>query len=406
MSQVFLLGNPGTKRTLYLGRAAQQAGLPALLPEGRGGEGALLAVAGLLDWEGWPHCLPQPDGARKFIKIDPPLWHSSSLDELEDLTRGYQHRLALLASMAQADNWEFLNHPDAIRALLDKRGCKETLARAGLPVTECLEGGAGESIVTFRGGTAFDENLASTGRGKRVGYALPSPPLGEGKVERLLEAMEKRHMHQIFMKPLYGSGAAGVAAFRWQPKTGRMALYTCAMETPGGGLANTKKLRCFTKKDEVVSLLGRILQLRCIIERWYAKAEYQGNPYDLRAVVQDGRLDFLLARLSRGPITNLHLNNHPMEASRLNLPEEVWASVSALCQKAMACFSGLRSAGIDILLEKGSRTPRIIEMNAQGDLLNQDIYHENLIYRHQADMIRRWIEEGKCNLEKKGIGFK
>ncbi len=225
-------------------------------------------------------------------------------------------------------------------------------------------------------------------------------------MERLLEAMEKRHMHQIFMKPLYGSGAAGVAAFRWQPKTGRMALYTCAMETPGGGLANTKKLRCFTKKDEVVSLLGRILQLRCIIERWYAKAEYQGNPYDLRAVVQDGRLDFLLARLSRGPITNLHLNNHPMEASRLNLPEEVWASVSALCQKAMACFSGLRSAGIDILLEKGSRTPRIIEMNAQGDLLYQDIYHENLIYRHQADMIRRWIEEGKCNLEKKGIGFK
>ena len=52
---------------------------------------------------------------------------------------------------------------------------------------------------------------------------------------------------------------------------------------------------------------------------------------------------------------------------------------------------GLRSAGIDLLLDRGSLTPRVIEMNAQGDLIYQDIYQENKIYRHQAEIIKGWL---------------
>ena len=59
----------------------------------------------------------------------------------------------------------------------------------------------------------------------------------------------------------------------------------------------------------------------------------------------------------------------------------------------MDCFPGLRSAGIDILLEKGSLRPRIIEMNAQGDLIYQDIYHENVIYSQQVRMIKKWLNK-------------
>ena len=58
----------------------------------------------------------------------------------------------------------------------------------------------------------------------------------------------------------------------------------------------------------------------------------------------------------------------------------------------MKVYPGLRSAGIDILLEKGHMRPRIIEMNAQGDLIYQDIYHENVIYSHQARMIKNWLQ--------------
>ena len=128
--------------------------------------------------------------------------------------------------------------------------------------------------------------------------------------------------------------------------------------------------------------------------RSYVKAEYQGYSYDLRAVMQEERMDFLLARLSKGPITNLHLNNHPLEAAALGLPGTVLEEIERVCRKAMDCFPGLRSAGIDILLEKGSLRPRIIEMNAQGDLIYQDIYNHNVIYGHQAEMMKRWMETG------------
>ena len=40
-------------------------------------------------------------------------------------------------------------------------------------------------------------------------------------------------------------------------------------------------------------------------------------------------------------------------------------------------------AGIDVMLDKKTGKPRIIEINGQGDLLYQDIYGENIIYRNQ-----------------------
>ena len=258
---------------------------------------------------------------------------------------------------------EYFNHPSAIAELLDKRVCKKKLKQNGLPVTESLEAAEEEA-----------PNRLS--------------------VETLLEMMERRGIHQVFIKPVNGSGAAGVSAFRWQPRTGRMMLYTCSLEQEGIGLVNTKRLRCFSKPGETVSLLNRLLSLDCIVERWYAKEEYEGYSYDLRAVVQENEVDFLLARLSKGPITNLHLNNHPMEAGMLGLPAPVLDSVEEICRKAMGCFTGLRSAGIDILLEKGSLKPRIIEMNAQGDLIYQDIYHQNIIYGHQAEIMKQWISGG------------
>ena len=344
MRQVVLLGNPDTKRTNYLRQAADHAGLP-------------IHFADWNDWEKQWEGLPETE---LFLKIDPPLWESCSLEELDSLIKDYKKKLDRLARIADVHKIKYFNHPSAIAELLDKRVCKQKLCQAGLPVTESLEEEGAEP-----------PSLLSAGM--------------------LLEKMEMRGIHQVFIKPVNGSGAAGVSAFRWQPRSGRMALYTCALEQEGAGLVNTKRLRCFSEPGEVVSLLDQILRLGCIVERWYAKGEYQGYSYDLRAVVQEGDIDFLLARLSKGPITNLHLNNHPLKADMLQLPPLVLESVKEICRKAMEHFMGLRSAGIDILLERGSLRPRIIEMNAQGDLIYQDIYHQNKIYGHQAEIMKEWV---------------
>lgn len=391
MRQAVVLGKPDTKRTHYLGRAAREAGLHVLF----------------LDWDRWREDFPE---GKIFLKIDPPVWDNCSLERLGDLVGGYQRQLREIQKLARFRDVEFLNEPRAIMALLDKKVCKETLVKAGLAVSEEIRP-EGSNDVPEKGRSA-KAGAGASGAGRPEGGALGAGwPEGRGRddvrerlpgaeligdVAQLLEVMRARRTYQVFIKPVCGSGAAGVAAFRWQPLTGKMILYTCARERSGEegdgldeGLVNTKRLQRITDSRQVLSMAGKLLRLGCIVERWYAKAEYRGFSYDLRAVVQDGRMDFCLARLSKGPITNLHLNNHPLELGMLGLPEKVLGELEELCRNAAGCFPGLRSAGIDILLERGSLRPRIIEMNAQGDLIYQDIYGENGIYRRQAEMMRQ-----------------
>ena len=403
MRQAVLLGSPGTKRTIYLEKGAEAEGISFRL----------------LDWKEFPFRSADSPASplRKdlvlkndfrddtaladpfwnetawenvFLKIDPPLWDSCCLDELNILAQDYEKKLQWLAELGKKRQITFLNKPEDILALLDKRACKRRLAEAGIPVTEELDG-IGRAVVPVA------ETLDSVGQA-----VLPVAETldGVGRADLLLDSMERRRIFQVFIKPVCGSGAAGAAAFRWQPRSGRMILYTCAMENPETGrLVNTKRLRRFTDRKQVLSMIGRLLELGCIVERWYAKAEHNGFSYDLRAVVQDGRMDFILARLSSGPITNLHLNNHPLKGNELGLPCHVMEDVEQLCIRAAGCYPELRSVGIDVLLEKGSLRPRIIEMNGQGDLIYQDIYDQNRIYLHQAEMMKEWLyTERRINL--------
>lgn len=403
MRQAVLLGSPGTKRTIYLEKGAEAEGISFRL----------------LDWKEFPFrsadspasplrkdlvlkndfrddtALADPfwnETAREnvFLKIDPPLWESCCLDELNILAQDYEKKLQWLAELGKKRQITFLNKPEDILALLDKRACKRRLAEAGIPVTEELDG-IGRAVFPVA------ETLDSVGQA-----VLPVAETldGVGRADLLLDSMERRRIFQVFIKPVCGSGAAGAAAFRWQPRSGRMILYTCAMENPETGrLVNTKRLRRFTDRKQVLSMIGRLLELGCIVERWYAKAEHNGFSYDLRAVVQDGRMDFILARLSSGPITNLHLNNHPLKGNELGLPCHVMEDVEQLCIRAAGCYPELRSVGIDVLLEKGSLRPRIIELNGQGDLIYQDIYDQNRIYLHQAEMMKEWLyTERRINL--------
>lgn len=340
MSRAVLLGVPDTRRTEYMQKAAACAGLPLFF----------------WDWRDWQKQLRQAFDEPIRMKIDPPRWDSPYLSELDGLAGDYKQKLLCLAAAADTHPIRFLNHPSAIAALLDKASCKKTLAQAQLPVTELLTEAPLENI------------------------------------QQLFDAMQTHGVCQVFIKPKNGSGAAGVSAFRIQPRSGQMALYTCAAPHPQKGLSNTKRLRCFTDKEQIHSLLHELFKTECILERWYAKASYQGYSYDLRAVVQNGQIDCLLARLSKGPVTNLQLNNRPLAVSALSLPAFVQENIERLCQQAAALFPGLLSAGIDILLEKGSLTPRIIEMNGQGDLIYQDIFHENKIYRRQAELLKRMEE--------------
>ncbi len=333
MSRITLLGDPGTKRAAYLQKAAAEAGVPCRL------------------WVWGQQWVPTSG----IMKIDPPVWSGCGLEEMAGYIRGYQGDLRGLARLGKSCGIRFLNPPETILELLDKKKCKERLRQAGIPVTESLDGSEAD-------------------------------PARE--TAHLLWRMREQRVSQVFIKPRWGSGAAGTAALRIRPGSGEMILYTCAAEDPQTGrLVNTKRLRKSSEKAAVCRLLDGLLSLDHVEERWYAKAGYKGFSYDLRVVMQDGRADVMLARLSKSPITNLHLDGRPLPADELGLPREVTEAVVEICQKSMACFPGLLSAGIDILLERGSLRPRVIEMNGQGDLIYQDICGGNRIYRHQVELM-------------------
>ena len=269
--QAVLLGSPETKRTIYLKKAAEQADLPLLF----------------LDWENWRENRPK---GPVYLKIDPPKWESSFLGELRNLTEAYKQELLEAEGIWKSQGAKFLNTPGAICRLLDKRACKETLVKAGIPVTQMVNRPEGISIACGKD---------------------------------LMEAMRETKVFQVFVKPVSGSGAAGIGALRLRPGGNEAALYTCAYLNREGKLYNTKRLRCSRDPEEILKILDALLSMDCVVERWYAKEEYQGCSYDLRAVIQEGRMDFLLARLSRGPITNLHLNNRPLKIEELRLPDYV-----------------------------------------------------------------------------------
>ena len=93
-------------------------------------------------------------------------------------------------------------------------------------------------------------------------------------------------------------------------------------------------------------------------------------------------------RQSDGPVTNLHLNNQAADIKELGLSGRIMSGIEEICNQAVSLFDGLNVAGIDVMLDKGSRKPRIIEINGQGDLIYQDIFSENIIYRKQAEFLK------------------
>ncbi|MGN0483920.1 MAG: STM4014 family protein [Lachnospiraceae bacterium] len=327
--KVILLGEPDSKRTRFWMQAAKAAKLDAACLAWKNYEFGMLKDA--------------------FVKIDPPNLQTSDLHEMNEKLQQYR----ILLQQMQKENCRFLNTPDGILQLLDKSACKKRLQDAGISVTTlCFE-----MIKTL---------------------------------DDLLEQMRETHIYSVFIKPIYSSGAAGVTAFRFSPKTGRMVAYTSGI-LQDGVLLNTKKIRRMEQKDEIRALLNEIFSLDVIVERWIPKQKFQNQSYDLRIVQQFGKTAFCVARRSNGPITNLHLNNQALEISQLALSEEKKAELEGLCQSAMEQFPEIQMAGIDVLFEQSSGKPYVIEMNGQGDLIYQDIYHKNSIYLEQIAYIQSLI---------------
>ncbi|EJP22428.1 hypothetical protein HMPREF1142_1261 [Peptostreptococcaceae bacterium AS15] len=290
-----------------------------------------------------------------FIKIDPISNYSIYVDELDSNITRYND---ILTSLSNIEGILFMNSSESIKNTLDKIKCKQILQNANISTTPMLNLRC----------SCFDE---------------------------LIYSLREKNISQIFIKPNFGSGACGVISLKYNKKTDKIKIQT-SMNYENDRYINTKKLFNISDKDMICKLVNFILKKGAIIERWIPKDDVNGIVYDLRLVYQFGKLDFIQARGSKnGSITNLHLNNLPLDNSSINLGDEIKQDIDTLCQKAMEQFPNLNVAGFDILLEKNTKKPYIIEINSQGDLMYKDIFYKNTIYKNQILKMNILVEKLK-----------
>lgn len=326
---MIIVGEPESKRTIYMKHAARKRNVNLSCISYKDGYEAVLEQI---------KCFA---GTAQVVKLDPPQFFETEFDKMQCQLLKYRDFLEKAGQLPL----HYLNSPHALLEVMDKRLCKQRLMDAGLPVTEMVFG--------------------------RI-----------SSVEELLGRMETQKIRNVFIKPAIFSGASGVSALCRNPKTGQLVLRTTCF-WKGDGLVNTKKLFRIEEPARVYTILEHLFQFEPVIEKWIPKDKYHGMDYDLRVVWQFDRMEHIVVRTSKGPITNLHLNNQPENLSVLGLSGETMEEIRNLCQRSAALFPGLKVSGMDVLLQNGTRKPRLIEINGQGDLIYQDIYQENRIYTGQ-----------------------
>jgi hypothetical protein len=288
-----------------------------------------------------------------FIKVDPISNYSIYVDELESNIQRYSN---ILSSLSNIKDIAFLNCPKSIIDTLDKIKCKQRLQDANISTTPMLNLRC----------SSFDE---------------------------LIYYLRDNNISQIFIKPNFGSGACGIISLKYNKKSDKMKIQT-SMNYENGRYINTKKLFNITEKSKIYKLTDFILKNGAIIERWVPKDDVDNIVYDLRIVYQFNKIDFIQVRGSKqGSITNLHLNNLPIDISKVHLTDEIKQDINTLCQKSMQLFPNLNVAGFDILLEKNTKKPYIIEINSQGDLMYKDIFDNNMIYKNQILEMNKLIQK-------------
>jgi hypothetical protein len=206
-----------------------------------------------------------------------------------------------------------------------------------------------------------------------IGVACPQALGPVRSYEGLRHRMRESGIGRVFVKLAHGSSASGVVALAASPRR-LLALTTTEVVREGGKvrLYNSRALRRLEDEGEVAEVVDALAREGVHVERWVPKAGLDGHAFDLRVLVIERNAGHVVVRMSRGPMTNLHLKNRrgDAEALRARMGEETWASAMGCAERASSAFPGSLHLGVDLLIAPGFRRHLVLEVNAFGDLLH------------------------------------
>lgn len=261
---------------------------------------------------------------------------------------GFVGSLATLAHATHGVQARWLNAPGDIALMGDKLACQQHLLEAGIEVPHLL--GAVSS---------YDE---------------------------LREMLREHDMDRVYLKARYGSSAAGVVAYQRNHLGQEIAFSTAYCES---GLATSRVFNRLlptrlTNRRSIANLIDVLAKQGTYVEQWVPKPRVPGSReehYDVRMVVCAGRARQRVARISRGPLTNLHLGNRRAPADPWLTAEEIAAMEDA----ALSVASGFPDSHVVALdmIPRGNRS-FVLEVNAFGDLLPGALCANSSTYDDQA----------------------
>ncbi len=227
---------------------------------------------------------------------------------------------------------------------------------------------------------------------KKHDVQIPDFHCSINSYEQLLEMMRLRKWNNVFIKPAHASSASGVIAFRIAGEK-QQAITTIGISRKGASvrLFNALKVKTYTAKSDIETIIDRVLQENAIVEKWIPKATIGDDYFDLRILVICGHAKHMVVRKSKQVITNLHLGN------RRGTPEELEQAIGKekteearrLAEKAAGCFVKSLYCGVDVLVGADKKDLRVLEVNAFGDLLPNVLHHNKSCYEAEIEVMMK-----------------
>lgn len=219
--------------------------------------------------------------------------------------------------------------------------------------------------------------------------SVPSALYKIKNYEDLRTQMQEKGWQRVFIKPIHGSSASGVIAFRVQKdKIQAITSVELVKEKASFKLFNALKIRTYNNTKEIAYLVNTLAKEGIIVEQWIPKATVEGGAFDLRMVVIGGKTQQVVVRQSHSPMTNLHLGNQRGSIAEVKavIGLDKWQKMSDLAEQAARTLPNTLYAGMDVMISNTLKKSYILEANAFGDLLpnvfinNMDTYTSTINY--------------------------
>lgn len=254
----------------------------------------------------------------------------------------------------------YLNHPQGIDLACDKIRTIEALAEHGVPVPEQL---------------AYID-------GTDDGY------------NQVREAMSRTGVNRVFIKVRFGYSGSGIVAYQ---AIGNRELATTTVglmqeEKFDPILFNTRRIKRYVEPETIQVLLNTLCSIGVYVERWIPKAGVYNRASDLRVVTIAGKARQIVLRMSKSPITNLHLLNErsgPDPLKQKMRPSD-WDALIATCEQVARCFPNMLYLGIDVAVHADLRKHTVLEVNAWGDLLKGITDRGQTTYEAEVQAMANW----------------